>query len=208
MGIADQQMKDGKTRQAGAWAWSLLLGLSIEWLALAIVGFSHILVGMFWFIWLALFGGSIAVSWGIMTLFELYARFRARPSRLELSTRRLKTWISIPLIGCVGLWLFYSDLDLKLRLKMSSDALTTRAQEILDSGSMEPVMINDRIGLFSVHYAAPREDGTVSFAMQYSWIFTETGFIYDPQQVVQIGTDWQTETRRIDQTWVSFIWSD
>jgi len=204
----EQSVAAPKENRAGAWPWSLLLGMSIAWLGCAVIGFSHVQIEMLWFLGLAFFGGLIALVWSVSTLLELFARVRARPEWLELSRRRLIAWAATPTMGLIGLGLAFTDIDLHLRVQMSSAALAERAQEVLDSGSTDSISIHDRIGLFSVSSARANENGSVQFFMQTPWIFTETGLIFDPDGAVDIGQHGQTETRRIDQTWVSFVWTD
>lgn len=192
----------------GAWPWSLLLGFSAAWLIGAVIAFSHIAVDMLWFMALALFGGLIALCWCIMTLLEIVARARARPQRLEMTRRRAIAWVGVPIVGLIGVLLAYSDLDLALRVKLSNAPLTERAQAILSSGSTDWVTINDHIGLFYVRGARAEEDGTVRFTMQYPWIFSETGLIYDPHQQLPAVEPPQEEWERISEDWVKFVWSD
>lgn len=208
MGETAPEINQHAPASRGAWPWSLLLGFSVAWIIAAVVAFSHIAIDMLWFLALAFFGGIIALMWSIMTLLEIFARVRARPQRLEMTRRRVLAWVAIPIVGFIGLLLAYSDLDLALRVKLSNASLTQRAQAILQSGSTDPVTINDHIGLFYVRDARAQDDGTVRFTMQYPWIFTETGLIFDPDDAVWIGKDWPTETKRVDKDWVSFVWSD
>ncbi|MBO6740055.1 MAG: hypothetical protein JJ916_09365 [Phycisphaerales bacterium] len=208
MGETASEINQHAPASRGAWPWSLLLGCSAAWLIGAVIAFSHIAIDMLWFMALAFFGGVIALMWCIMTVLEIVARVRARPQRLEMTRRRVLAWVAIPIVGFIGLLLAYSDLDLALRVKLSNAPLTERAQAILQSGSTDPVTINDHIGLFYVRDAQAQGDGTVHFTMQYPWIFTETGLIYNPNEAVWIGKEWPTETKRVDKDWVSFVWSD
>ena len=208
MGDNDKPSLNRPKRSQGAWPWSLLLAFALVWGGFAVVGFSHILIDMVWFAILALSGGVIALVWFVMTLLEIIARFRAHPEILEMPYRRVIAWIMIPVIGFVGVVLALTDLDLRARVALSHTALENHAQEISDLGTSDIVPVHKRVGLFYVWDARVNTDGTVQLTLQYPWIFTETGLIYDPNQVAAQSTEARTEIDRLNDTWGVYIWSD
>lgn len=196
---------EAHTRPMKTWPWVLLSGSSMVWLLAAMYGCSHIEVDM---LSLGLIGVVLAALWTVMTLLEPIRRIRVDRARRSITRRCWIFWLTTPLVGLAGLWLAWTDADLLLRIRLSEPALTTRAQQLLDSEKTEPQQIDEWIGLFHVKSAQVNEDGTVKLTMQWPGIFTETGMIYDPNRIVSETAQWPEDRHRLSQSWLKYIWSD
>jgi hypothetical protein len=112
-----------------------------------------------------------AVLYGIVLL----VRLTALRSRMPLTTVARRAWRASVVVGVVAAVVAVTTIPLELRFRLSEDAMTRTAREVL-AGKRDPAAIA-RIGLWNVR-RAERLPGGMLFLVEDAGFFDSHGFLY------------------------------
>jgi len=201
---------------ARALFWWMLADTSLGalWLAGAVFTFSDASASILLVLLLIVSGTALAGLWSLRTAIVIWRRLARRRIRFSYGARLL--WILMPLFGLAGIACAKTDWDLRLRLKLSEDALLAEAQaarnaKAADTTGTEYFGDPGWVGLFRVHSIWVLDDATVRFVTVYPGVvgFEESGLhhsiVTDPAPSDDGGP---TELRDLGGPWRAFYQND
>ncbi len=201
------QSNQSRRSAVQSWAWVLMLLASVCWLVCAAIVFSNVEFDMFVGMGLLLWGLGVAVAWVISFLCagSIWCVKRERFGRL--TPLRAAVILATPILGMIGAWLLWTDLDFLFRLKLSERALVERCEQLIaepDGGGID----GEWVGLFHVKWSDHVEGGAVRMTTVFPGLFHEAGVYYDPDGVIEPSRDWPEERSAVLGPWKRFYLQD
>lgn len=144
-----------------------IVGCAWLWLLISVLAFTDAACNFLVFLFLFGTGGILAFAWIIVSHLHF----------MHLSRSRWKRWLSVPLIGILGIFLCLGDWDLGLRVALCEDDLIEFVESVQPGA--DPDFKARRVGLFFVDHTSESE-GVVYLYTSCDYL-DRFGIAYVPQ---------------------------